>query len=106
MRSAGAKKCTLGGLGEVRVCRSSAALNQASSGNTDFVGFLMLRIEHHGRDARLLSIPIQFPKLDATGSIPVSRFKINNLRPSVFVCDSVYSVNKQVVRIPSFLKSR
>src|SRR5439155_772332 len=42
--------------------------------DSDFVGVLMLREEHHRQDARLFSIAIQFPKLDVAGSIPSSRF--------------------------------
>src|SRR5215510_3854436 len=45
-------------------CRISAALRQELNRGSDFVGFLMLRKEQHGRDARLFSIAVQFPKLD------------------------------------------
>jgi hypothetical protein len=44
-------------------CRISAALRQASNGGCDFVGFLVVRNEHHRRDASLFSIAVQFPKL-------------------------------------------
>jgi hypothetical protein len=56
-----------------KFCRISAALRQGSNGGSDFVGFLVVRNEHHRRDASLVSIAVQFPKLDVAGSIPVSR---------------------------------
>jgi hypothetical protein len=40
---------------------------------TILYGFLVVRNEHHRRDASLFSIAVQFPKLDVAGSIPVSR---------------------------------
>jgi len=58
---------------ETKLCRISAALRQGSNGDNDFVGFLVVRNEHHRRDASLFSIAVQFPKLDVAGSIPVSR---------------------------------
>jgi hypothetical protein len=45
------------------LCRISAALRHDLNGGSDFLGFLMLRNEHHGHDALLFSIAIQFPKL-------------------------------------------
>ena len=56
-----------------KLCRISAALRQDWNGGSDFVGFLVVRNEHHRRDASLFSIAVQFPKLDVGGSIPVSR---------------------------------
>jgi hypothetical protein len=56
-----------------KLCRISAALREGSNGDNDFVGFLVVRNEHHRRDASLFSIAVQFPKLDVAGSIPVSR---------------------------------
>jgi hypothetical protein len=58
---------------ETKLCRISAALRRASNSNSDFVGVLVIRNEHHGRDASLYSIEVQFPKLDVAGSIPASR---------------------------------
>src|SRR5262245_21352676 len=63
-------------------CRISAALRHGLNSGSDFVGFLMLRNEHHGRDARLYSIAIRFPKLDVAGSIPVSRSYFKTLAPA------------------------
>ena len=57
----------------VKLCRISAALRQSSNVDSHFVGFLVVRNEHHRRDASLFSIAVQFPKLDVAGSIPVSR---------------------------------
>ncbi len=54
-------------------CRISAALRHDSNSSGDFVGFLVVRNEHHRRDASLFSIAVQFPKLDVVGSIPISR---------------------------------
>jgi calcineurin-like phosphoesterase len=45
----------------------SAALRQGSNGGSDFAGFLVVRNEHHRRDASLFSIAVQFPKLDVAG---------------------------------------
>jgi hypothetical protein len=56
-----------------KLCRISAALRQDLNGGSDFVGFLVVRSEHHGRDARLFSIAIRFTELDVAGSSPVSR---------------------------------
>src|SRR5690349_12272841 len=54
-------------------CSITAALRPGSNGDNDFAGFLVVRNEHHRRDASLFSIAVQFPKLDVAGSIPVSR---------------------------------
>ncbi len=54
-----------------KFCRTSAELRAHSNGDSDFVGFLMLRKEHQGRVARIFSIAIHFPKLDRRGSISV-----------------------------------
>ena len=56
-----------------KFCRISAALRQDLNDDSDLVGFLVVRNEHHKRDASLFSIEHQFPKLDVAGSIPVSR---------------------------------
>jgi len=50
-----------------KLCRIAAALRHDLNSRSDFHVFLMLRNEHHGRDARLYSIAIQFPKLDVAG---------------------------------------
>jgi hypothetical protein len=64
---------------ETKLCRISAALRQGSNGDNDFVGVLVIRNEHHRRDASLDSSEVQFPKLDVAGSIPVSRFSFQEL---------------------------
>ena len=46
-----------------KLCRISAALRQDWNWGNDFVGFLVVRNEHHRRDASLFSIAVQFPKL-------------------------------------------
>jgi len=56
-----------------KFCRISAALRQDLNDDSDLFGFLVVRNEHHKRDASLFSIEHQFPKLDVAGSIPVSR---------------------------------
>jgi hypothetical protein len=63
---------------EAKFC-ISAALRQGSNGDNEFVGFLVVRNEHHRRDASLFSIAVQFPKLDVAGSIPVSRSWFQNV---------------------------
>jgi len=40
-----------------------AALRHDPNGGNEFVRFLVVRNEHHRRDASLFSIAIQFPKL-------------------------------------------
>ena len=67
-----------------------------SNCGSDFVGFLMLRKEHHRRDARLFSIAIQFPKLDVAGSIPVSSSLISISYLSLFSVRvlQMYSIKK------------
>jgi hypothetical protein len=54
---------------DTKLCRISAALRQGSDCDSHFVGFLVVRNEHHRRDASLDSIDIQFPKLASTISV-------------------------------------
>jgi hypothetical protein len=53
-----------------KLCRISAALRQGSNGDNDIVGFLVVRNEHHRRDASLFSIDVQFPKLLGDNGCP------------------------------------
>src|SRR5262249_35999276 len=61
-----------GTLSAANVCRISAALRQGSNCGSDFVGVLVIRNEHHRRDASLFSIAVQFPKL-ASGACRTRR---------------------------------
>ena len=64
-----------------KFCRISAALRHALNSDSDFVGFLVIRNGHHGRDASLCSIDIQFPKVEvADGNSTLSDYAV--LRPS------------------------
>lgn len=46
-----------------KLCRISAALRHVLNSDSDFLGFVVVRNEHHRRDASLFSIAVQFPKL-------------------------------------------
>jgi len=56
-----------------KFCRISVALRRPPNSFSDFIGFLVVRNEHHKTRCVLFSIAVQFPKLDVAGSIPVSR---------------------------------
>jgi hypothetical protein len=57
-----------------KLCRISAALRHDANGDSDSVGLSVVRNEHRGRDARLFSVAIQFPKLDVAGRSPSPAF--------------------------------